>query len=232
LKFHSIFSIASPVIMAAMTLSPSFAQGEEGGYVGTTDEGHNTVVYNFLRHFSFEQYYYCASHQWTWNNDKRVDNMDIAIYAGHGNEWLITDTKGGAIDLSNAGNTAADGYGDLDCEFIAFQSCYVVPSPAESASWASAWTSSTGVFDGLHQAVGFRTVSYQSTDQDMTDTFGFLVEGGAAIWQAWFAAINLDCLSDEMGCAVMYPTAENDTYYSFIADPPASSTWLKVWWQY
>ena len=31
---------------------------EEGGYAGTTDEGHDTVVYNFLKHFNYEQYYY------------------------------------------------------------------------------------------------------------------------------------------------------------------------------
>jgi len=232
LKLYSLFSIASPALMAAMTLSPSFAQGEEGGYVGSKNEGNEATIFNFLKHFSYDQYYYSSSSQWTWNNDNRIDNMDIAMFSGHGNNWSIQMTDGSGVDLRNAGSTSDEGYGDLDCEFIAFQACSVIPSPADRASWASAWTGSNGVFDGLHQAVGFRSLAYMSTDQDMTDTFGFLVKGGAAIWQAWFAAINLDCRSDEMGCAVMYPTAENDTYYSFIADPPASSTWLKVWWQY
>lgn len=158
-----MFSRVKPLITAVLMFgltSPSFAvDREEGGYAGTTNEGHDTVVYNFLKHFNYQQYYYAYKHQWTWNNDNRVDAMDFAIFAGHGNKWLIAGIDGN-IDLKTAGNTSDQGYGDLDAEFIAFESCYVVPSPIQESNWYSHWISeSDDVFDGLHQALGFHTVS-------------------------------------------------------------------------
>jgi hypothetical protein len=205
---------------------------EEGGYVGTTNEGHDAVVYNFLKHFSYEQYYYSQPFQFTSSNNARVDAMDFAIFAGHGNKWFIATTNGG-VDLSTAGSTSNVGWGNVDAEFVAFQSCYVVPSPLEESNWWSNWVSeSDDVFDSVHQVISFRTVSYQSTDQDVTDYFGVRIRAGYAVWQSWFDAINDEALSDEMGAAVMHPTAQNDTYDSFVADPAASHGNLTVWYQH
>src|SRR4051794_23534681 len=100
------------------------ADHSEGGYAGTTDQGHDEVVYNFLKHFSYQQYYYAADFQFTSSNNSRVDAMDFAIFGGHGNQWYIATTTGG-VDLSQCGNTSAKGYGDWNCEFVAFESCDV-----------------------------------------------------------------------------------------------------------
>ena len=205
---------------------------EEGGYAGTTDEGHDTVVYNFLKHFNYEQYYYSYKHQWSWNNNNRVDAMDFAIFAGHGNKWLIAGLDG-TVDLKTAGSSSHRGYGSLDAEFVAFQSCYVVPSPIEESNWYSNWTSeSDDVFDGLHQALGFHTVSYQSTDQKVTDYFGSRIANGSAVWESWFDAINAKGRDDEHGSAVMHPSADGDTYGNFANDPSENHTSLRVWYQY
>ena len=205
---------------------------EEGGYAGTEDEGHDTVVYNFLKHFNYEQYYYSYKHQWTWNNNNRVDAMDFAIFAGHGNKWVFAGLDG-VVDLRTAGSSPHRGYGSLDAEFVAFQSCYVVPSPIEESNWYSNWTSeSDDVFDGLHQALGFHTVSYQSTDQKVTDYFGARIANGGAVWESWFDAINAEGLDSEHGSAVMHPSADGDTYGSFVSDPSESHTSLRVWYQY
>lgn len=212
-------------------LGSTLRAGEEGGYAGTTDEGHATVVYNFIKHFSYEQYYYSAESQWTWNNDARVDQMDIAIFGGHGSPWSILGEDGISVDLDEAGDTSDLGYGDDDLEFVAFESCKVVPSPIEESDWYSNWTQTDGIFDGLHQALGFRTNSYQSTDEDVADEFGERVDDGDGIWESWFDAINREALSSEYGSAVMYPPADGDTYYSISSDPSSSHTWLKVWYQ-
>jgi hypothetical protein len=213
---------------------------EEGGYAGTTDEGHDAVVYNFLRHFDYEQYYYASQHQFTWNNNARVDNMDFAIFAGHGSQWSIA-TLDGNVDLSTAGTASNLGYGDTDCEFIAFESCKVVPSPLEVEDWWTNWVHTGGIFDGLHQALGFRTSSYQSTDQNITYEFGKRIAAGNGVYTSWFDAINQEGATSgilwwkeliEFGSAVMHPTCQNDTYYSFAADPPASSTALTIWYQH
>lgn len=224
--------IATGALLAGIALASNVQALEEGGYAGTTDEGHDTVVYNFLKHFNYEQYYYSYKHQWTWNNNNRVDAMDFAIFGGHGNKWYIAGLDGG-VDLTTAGAGSAKGYGSLDAEFVAFESCYVVPSPIEVTNWYSNWTNGTGdVFDGLHQALGFHTVSWQSTDQKVTNYFGSRIKNGYKVWQSWFTAINVKGKNNEHGSAVMHPSTENDTYYNFVADPAENHTSLKLWYQY
>ncbi|MFT4540645.1 MAG: hypothetical protein ACI841_000122 [Planctomycetota bacterium] len=203
---------------------------EEGGYAGTDNQGHATVVWNFLHHFTYEQYYYSASHMWTWNNDTRVDNMDFAIFAGHGAPWYFTGQDGVGVNMKYVGDGADGGYGDRDLEFVAFQSCAVVPSPLESDDWAFHWTRVSGVFEGLHQALGFRNSSYQSTDQDVTETFGNYVKNGYNVWGSWLASISLEAMDKEKGCVVFHPTCTNDTRTNFAPDPPQGSTWMHCWY--
>jgi hypothetical protein len=208
------------------------AAGKEGGYAGTKDQGHDEVVYNFLKHFSYEQYYYARTFQFGDYNNQRVDAMDIAIFAGHGNQWFISTTDGG-VDLSSVGSSLNWGWGDNNAEFVVFESCDVVPSPIEVSDWWTKWVQEPGgSFDGLHQALGFRTLSWQSTDQDITDDFGGRVRNNSGVWECWFDAINNQGRSDEMGSAVMYPPADGDTYYNFVADPPYNHQNLRVWYQY
>lgn len=220
---------AAILIIAANSLNA--ADRSEGGYAGTRDQGHDEVVYNFLKHFSYEQYYYAYDFQFISNNNARVDAMDFSIFAGHGNQWYIATTSGG-VSFPSAGTTSAKGYGDWNCEFLAFESCDVVPSPIEQADWYTNWTQDGGIFDGLHQACGFRTLSWQSTDQDVTDYYGSAIHAGYAVWQSWFDAINNEARSDEKGACVMNPTCEFDTHASFAPDPSPNDNSLKVWYQY
>jgi len=219
-------------IILLLIVNANAIDREEGGYVGCEGQGHDVVVYNFLKHFSYEQYYWGNRHQWTYNNNNRVDAMDFAIFAGHGNMWLIA-LLDGYVDLATAGSSSHKGYGDIDCEFVAFESCKVVPSPLDATDWYSNWTSEPDdVFDGLHQALGFRTDSYQSTDQSVTDYFGSRIRDNYGVWESWFDAINARAASDEMGSAVMHPTCDGDTYGNFVSDPSETSTSLRVWYQY
>lgn len=229
---NRLSAITILAILAVAAPPAGAVDHEEGGYAGTMGQGHDTVIYNFLKHFNYEQYYWGYQHQWTWNNDNRVDAMDFAIFAGHGSPWSISLLDGG-VNLRTAGNSSDHGYGDVDAEFVAFESCKVVPSPIEKTDWYSNWTSeSDDVFDGLHQALGFRTNSYQSTDQKVTDYFGSRIAGNYGVWESWFDAINAKARSDEFGSAVMHPSADGDTYGNFVADPPANHTSLRVWYQY
>lgn len=230
MKIHQI-GLSIGIILAGSVMPVHAVDREEGGYAGTTNEGHDTVVYNFLKHFSYEQYYYSYEHQWSWNNNNRVDDMDFAIFAGHGDKWLIAGLDGN-VDLRNVGAYSDKGYGNIDAEFIAFESCYVVPSPIEVNDWYSNWTKSDGIFDGLHQALGFHTVSWQSTDQKVSDYFGSRIASGYGVWESWFDAINVKGRSDEHGSAVMHPSADGDTYSSFVSDPAESHSSLRIWYQY
>jgi Family of unknown function (DUF6345) len=208
------------------------ADRKEGGYVGTYTEGHDAVVYNFLKHFNYQQYYYSRPFQFGSSNNARVDAMDMAIFGGHGNRWYIGTTDGG-IDLSNVGSGGNAGWGDFEAEFVAFESCYVVPSPIEVADWWTGWIRTpNGPMDGVHQILSFHTVSWQSTDEDVTDFFGSRMAGNHSVWQSWFDAINSEGRSDEHGSAVMHPSTDGDRYATFVADPPKNHQSLRLWYQY
>lgn len=201
----------------------------EGGFAGTTDQGHDTVVYNFLKHFSYEQYYYSYTFCWTSNNNSFVDGVNFAIFGGHGNQYLIANIDGN-VDLSSAGNTSNGGYG-LNADFVAFESCSVVPSPIERSDWWWGWNQSGTIFRGLHQVLGFHTSSYQSTDELVTDYFGTKIQQNYPVWQSWFEAIDVKGLSSEYGSAVMHPDHQNDTYGNPGSDP-ASYPYYQIWYQY
>ena len=164
-----------------------------------------------------------------------VDAMDFAYYSGHGNNYYLGMGPGAAVSGVNLDTNVHARWGDTDLEFVVFQSCTVIPSAADRADWADAWVPN-GIFQGLHQAIGYRTLSYSGNG--ISNNFGDRISDGEAVWQAWFAAVN-----DErswwrgqdypgLASAMMHPTAQNDTYYSFVADPPAGHTALTNWYQH
>ncbi len=204
----------------------------EGGYVGSRTEGDATTpVWNFIKHFSYDQYYWAETFQFGSYNNERVDKMDFSYFVGHGSPWSIK-CQATWIDLDTAGSTSHEGWGDRNALFVTLHACQVIASPLEVGDWYSAWTNADGVFDGVHQVLGFRTNASQSCDQDISDYFGSRIDSGAAVWQAWFDAIWLRGNGTECGAAVMYPPCDGDSYASFTSDPPANHTWLRIWYQY
>ncbi len=44
----------SALVLSTLMMASAYAvDREEGGYAGTTNEGHDQVVYNFLKHFKY-----------------------------------------------------------------------------------------------------------------------------------------------------------------------------------
>ena len=102
----SSFTSIPPILPLLFLMSNVNAiDREEGGYVGQKGQGHDTVIYNFLKHFNYEQYYWGYKHQWSTNNNNRVDAMDFAFFAGNGNRWLIVLIDGN-VSLISAGSSA------------------------------------------------------------------------------------------------------------------------------
>jgi hypothetical protein len=213
----------------------AWAGDEEGGYVYNRGEDRFVDnVYNFLKHFSYEQYFWCETYEFTSSNNSYVDAMDIAYYSGHGNHWYIGmgpgARHGSGVRLRSAGS-----YGDLDLEFIVFQSCKVIPGPPDVSDWWSAWVPS-GIFQGLHQAISYRTKSWSGNG--ISDRFGRYVRRGDAVWQAWFRAVDSERAwwrdEDYPGYAsvVLYPGLDDDTYYSYGADPPAGHGSLRIYYEH
>ena len=219
----------------ALTGTSLFAQGVEGGYVYNRGEARFTDnVFNFLDHFSYDQYFWCEDWLFTTSNNSFVDNMDIAYYSGHGNNFYLGMGPGASASGVSIGSSTQ--WGDADLEFIIFQSCAVVPSPIERSDWYQRWVGTNDVFQGLHHAIGYRTNSYSGNG--ISNNYGSRVRSNQRVRQAWFAAVD-DERSWWRGAnypgyasGVYHATCSNDRYYSFVADPPAGHASLTITYQH
>lgn len=221
--------------LLALLLSTNTFALEEGGYVGN-DYRAIPVVWNFIRHFAWDQYFWAAPFMFTYWNNYFVDNMDFSYYCGHGAPWYIMTYYGG-INLATAGGTAHRGYGEPyfgDLEFITFHSCSVIPSPLETPNWWQNWVSEPNdIFDGLHQAIGFHTPAWVASSPRISNFYGLLIRWNFNVAMSWFWSINWFGLPGEKGCIVMWPLAVWDRYYwPKCADPPQNHTWLMCLYQY
>lgn len=224
--------VLAAVIVLAMPLSAE----RIGGYVYNQGEDRFVSnVYNFIKHFAYEQYYWAQAYQFTTYNNWYIDAMDVAYYSGHGNNWYI-GMGPGAVVPRYVSTPTAGAWGDNQLEFIIFQSCAVIPSVPDVSNWWSNWAGVGRPFQRLHQAIGYRTNSYSGNG--ISNNYGSRVKAGQAMWQAWFAAVNDERSwwkgSDYPGYAsvVLYPGLDNDTRYVFGPDPPANHTWLRTYYQY
>jgi Family of unknown function (DUF6345) len=222
------------LLLAAACLMPARASAQrEGGYVYNRGESRFVDnVYNFLKHFSYEQYYWADAFEFTTNRSAFVDNVNLAYYSGHGSNFSLGMGPGasvGSVNLRTAG-----GYGS-NLRFIVFQSCEVIPSVPDLANWWGAWVPG-GIFQGLHQAIGYRTLSYSGNG--ISNNYGNRVRSGQAMWQGWFAAVNDERSwwrgRDYPGFAsvVLYPGLDNDTYLAFGPAPPHGHGALRTYYQY
>lgn len=235
------------LLFASLAAGDAYAvDNEEGGYVyhytDSSEERFKDNVYNFLKHFSYNQYYWAEYFHFRDSNSSKVDAMDFSYYSGHGSAWFITMGPGASyspntVDLREAGSSSALGWGDSDDEFMVFQSCAVIPSPLETSDWASPWVKSgKGVFDGLHQAIGYRTNS--NSGNGISDNYGGRIDSGQNTWEAWFDAVDDErswWYGDDYpgyASAVMHPTTDGDSYAAYASDPSSSDTSLRIWYQY
>lgn len=223
-------------LLAALTLTASASNAaEEGGYVYNGGEDRFVDnVWNFVKHFSYDQYYWCQAYEFTTSNNYYVDAMDFAYYSGHGNNFYIGMGPSASTSGVSLGSTTK--WGDTDLEFIVFQSCKVIPAPIDRSDWYQRWIGTNGVFQGLHQAIGYRTNSYSGNG--ISNNFGNRIASNQCVWQSWFNAVD-DERSWWYGSsypgyasAVMYPGLDYDRYYNFGGDPPRPMYSLRIWYQH
>jgi hypothetical protein len=226
--------LAAGLLAIFTALSPARAQGiNEGGYVCREESGAVSEVWAFVKHFSYEQYYWAVPEVFTTWDNSYTDKMDTALFSGHGGNFVITTLKNCCDPVIFAGGAVS--LGDTDLEFLTIDACSVVPSPIERADWASGWWS---VFHGLHQILSFRTDGWY--DSRVEDQYSKNLMSGQKYIDAWFNAANSVRSGTYPGyCAVLwaypdgsYPGTGNDSYYSQAADPPHNLGIMAITYQY
>ena len=224
---------------------------EIGGYVDQAESRFVRNVWNFIKNFQGwqnvgahqykeSQYFWAEPFEFNTSHQNFVDKMDLAYVAAHGAAYYVqtNQSTGDGVDLRSS-----PAYGDLinggDLEFLIIESCNTVASAPEAADWWSPWTS---IFQGLHQLVGFRTLS--NSDNGIPNNYAHKLKANGGVWQSWFNAVNEERYwifnptnSDGspypgLASAIMYSSTENDRLGGYAADPAGGSAGMKTWWQF
>jgi hypothetical protein len=223
---------------------------EEGGYVGAPFWNDANTVWNFLRNFNYEQFYWAYDFMFRNMNNYFVDDMDIAYYCGYG-FWTRWVTVFGTwpwwwspVDYAYFGNSGHRGYGDVDLEFLVMHASYSIPTPWSVWDWYSAWiTEPNDIFDGMHQLHGFWTPRYYYTAPRISRNYGWMVSRGFNMWFSWnFSVWRYGARIYwwpwpwswliERGAVVMWPPSMWDRYWAmWCPDPPQNHRWLWIWYQ-
>lgn len=192
-------------------------------------------VWNFIKNYQDwqnvglyqwkeSQYYWAEPFEFTTDHTSFVDKMDLAYVACHGAAYYIqtNQSTSDGVDLQTA-----PAYGDLatngDLEFLIIESCSTVASAPEAADWWTPWVS---IFQGLHQVVGFRTLSY--SDNGIPNNFANKLKANGPVWQSWFDAVDEERSTQDnrdypgYASAIMYNSTANDRIGNYAADPQAA----------
>lgn len=234
-------------MLLCVSLAPAAlpADREIGGYVDRAEDRFVRNVWNFIKNFQgFQtvggnryqevQYFYGEPFEFDSNHQDYVDKMDLAYVAAHGSSYYVqtNQSTNDGVDLRSC-----PAYGDLgtggDLEFMIIESCSTVASAPEVSDWWTPWTS---IFQGLHQLVGFRTLSY--SDNGIPNRYANKLKANGGVWQSWFEAVNEErsfwtgSFYPGYASAIMYGSTENDRLGSYAADPAGGAGGMLTWWQY
>ncbi len=228
---------------------------EIGGYVDQAESRFVRNVWNFIKNFKtfqsvgsnswkYDQYYWAEPYQFKGSShDNYVDAMDLAYVAGHGNYHYIqtNQSAGEGVNLKTV-----DPYGNRgdDLEYLIIESCYTVSSAPEKSNW---WSDYATMFGGMHQLVGFHTLSW--SDNGIPNNYAGKLKNNGAIWQSWFDAVNEErywifnpqYYDDQYGSDIPFPGLASaivakgckyDRLSSNTPDPAAGTNGMQTYWQY
>lgn len=222
---------------------------EIGGYVAQAESRFVRNVWNFIKNFQtwksigghqwkYNQYYYMEPFVFEGSHNIYVDTQDLAYVSCHGNFWVMAcHDKIADVDLRDC-----PAYGDLpnggDMEFLVVESCAtIIAFPDAGFDW-NGWrhTTTGGIFDGLHQAMGFHTLS--QSDNGIPQYFANHCLGNNIVWCGWFCAVQEErgWLGSLLGVqypgyasAIMPQMCINDRMGSYGPDPVASNLLYSIW---
>ncbi len=146
--------------------------------------------------------YFCWTGEWAWEQDFKapndsvwIDNVDIALYVGHGNGDGFTFEDTTHDDSKLDYNDATGDWGDKNLEWLALYSCQVLEEDWGGMNRFDRWKQE---FDGLHLLLGFETNARVSND--FTGKFAHnMLDENKTVRQAWFDAIADHQPSDRVG---------------------------------
>ena len=225
-----------------------------GGYVDQAEDRFVRNVWNFIKYYNAphtigsyqwqrDQYYWMEPWIFMGSSPSFVDAEDMAYVSCHGGPYVLCCHDGiGDVDLRNC-----PAYGDLpnggDLEFLVVESCSTIAAAPDAGFDWNGWRNNGpgGIFGGMHQAMGFHTLSY--SDNKIPDWFALRTQCNDIVWCAWFWAVQMERAFPQRGpwqpqpgvsypgwaSAIMAQKCTNDRLGSYSADPTAADLLYSVW---
>ena len=244
------------VLIGAITLfldtSPVQSGNRDiGGYVAQAESRFVRNVWNFIKEFKtrqtigshsykYNQYYWAEKFLFEGPSHANfADKMDLVFMSGHGNFYIWQEIKNPSTTTDFR---TVPPYGDLanngDLEFLIIESCNTVTPYPDDHNYRNSWA---GMFQGMHQLVGFRTLSV--SDNGIPNRYAKKLKSNQGVWQSWFAAVNDERswwhsdVEDGVpypgfASAIVYVSTENDKLGSYASDPAGGTSGMHSWWQY
>lgn len=249
-QFLKHFVVAVLAILLVVPLKAGDRQ--IGGYVAQAESRFKRNVWNFIKEFQtwknvgghrykYDQYFWAEKFLFEGGSHTSfVDKMDFVFISGHGNFYIWQPVKYPSSQITDFRTVPA--YGDLanngDLEFLVIESCNTVTPFPDDSNYRNSWRN---MFQGLHQLVGFRSLSV--SDNGIPNRYAKKLKSNQGVWQAWFDSVNDERswwhsdLSDGapypgFASAVVYSSTDNDKLGNYSADPAGGTSGMYSWWQF
>ena len=149
--------------------------------------------------FTNSQYYWAEPWEFTSNASSFIDSVQVGEVEAHGDWWYFTTYQDWGDGVNIDSNPApGSGYGQVNhgkLNYLILHGCEIVPSAAEAPcpkgmpttdnrGWTDPWWR---VFQGLHLAVGYRTIMY--INDSVGEPFGISARLGLPILTSWSNAL-------------------------------------------
>src|SRR5262249_33902841 len=182
---------------------------------------------------------------WKANNNNWVDAADIVYYKGHASldSWVLFDPEApnvttylSAPEIAKAEDPKGDRYGNGDLEWLIIAACGPLQDKAVAPAGGDAFQRWQDIFDGLHQLLGFASVSFSTLDEGKLFVRYCCVDEATVI-NSWFRATK-EAQPPETFAAVMYACCEGEPSpledhlwgHGFVTDDPKQPTQYVAMW--
>ncbi|MGD0801300.1 MAG: DUF6345 domain-containing protein [Terracidiphilus sp.] len=149
--------------------------------------------------FTNSQYYWAEPWEFTTYASQFVDSVQVGEVEAHGDWWYFTTYQdwGDGVNL-DTNPAPGGGYGQVNhgkLNYLILHGCEIVPSAAEAPcpkgmpttdnrGWPDPWFR---LFQGLHVAVGYRTIMY--INDNVGQAFGTGLRNSQPVISAWANAL-------------------------------------------
>ncbi len=169
------------------TVGRYVVRNDNAGWVNSANGFWNGLMSSgYGGYFTNSQYFWAYPFEFYGSKNSYTNAVNVSLVEVHG-DWYLWTTYQNWGDLVYLDSIPAPGYGmgtGGKCNYLIIHSCEVVPSAADTGSWAAKWWH---VFGGLHTVFGYRTIMY--INDGTTTPFGRHMGLGFSLVSAWLSDV-------------------------------------------